>query len=206
MTHPKTIEAYKNAGLGWTSLNETAQDVALAAKKQLIDDKQPLIEITSSVYRLRVESEPPSTDISEYILFDKHTIGKSGIGNKVEWWEGPDNLCYWFEPITQTITCFNVETERMETRADSEDIKLKTHYLYPFNKENIKMIAEMTKNNRHVNWMVKDNTTSFTRDCKSFQEWRDGDFDTLICSSMSKDLLEKQQAKQLGTAQQQQYH
>ena len=132
MTHEKTVQAYKDAGLGWTSLNETASDVALAAKKQLIQfDKNPTV-IVNNVYRLRVEQPAPSTEVSEFILFDKTTTGHSGLGNPVTYYETTDDLGLYREPITTTITRFNPETEQTEQIVDQSDVKLKVHYLYKF--------------------------------------------------------------------------
>src|SRR5436309_1337127 len=187
MALPKTIEAYKEIGIEYSKLNERGYEVAIHGQKELIKNDKNKTEIISNVYRMKVEN-PTGTETQEVILFDKTTTGHTGLGNQITFWESAQDLCLWLEPIGAMQTRFNPETEETETTSNVEDLRHKTHYLFAFNKENIAMIKEITKNNRRCNFYVKDKSSDLTRIvANGFKDWSTKPFDELLAPEASKE-------------------
>jgi hypothetical protein len=156
LAHQKTIEAYKAAGIDWKFF-EKGHDIVQAERRRLIESDPKKTVVVNNVYRIRIDDG--TSEVGEFILWDQMTTGRTEIGNKVEYYESPSDLCMWFEPTGTKEVRFNAELQKMETLPVMDDNAVKTHYLYPFNKENIAMIEKLTKNNRKCNFAVKDNTT-----------------------------------------------
>jgi len=146
--------------------------------------------VLHSVYRVKIDDAISESEASnnnnnneEVILFDKTTTGKTGLDNPVTYYEGPDDLCVWYEPTVVTQIEFNPKTEQNEMVTKVGDLsEIKAHYLYPFNKENIAMIKGLVKNSRHsggrssssCNFYVLDKSTGMTRLVESFEQWASG--------------------------------
>jgi hypothetical protein len=179
LVHPRTVEAFAKAGVNYKDFHEKGHDVAIREKKeQLKNDKNTKTTI-NAVYRKKVEDE--NRNPIEVIAWWAYTTGKTGLGNPVEYTEGPDDLAYWLEPIATTRNIFNPETEEMQTVTTQWDFSdMKKHYLYPFNAENIAMIKKITAISPKCSWIVEDGVTGRSREVKNFEDWSSKDFDTLL--------------------------
>jgi hypothetical protein len=174
MVHPKTIEAYNAVGEDYKRRYEKGHEVSTRAKKELIEKDPNKVTKVLNVYRIRVED-----GVSEFITWDQETSGKTGIGNPVTYYEGPEDLAFYREPIVEKEIRFNVEKQEQEMVNKSDINTVVTHYLYPFNKENIAMIQKITKNNRRCQFYVRD-LYGTTRTVKDFESWSTKPFDFLI--------------------------
>jgi hypothetical protein len=178
LAHPKTIEAYSAAGINYKDFHEKGTEVAVREKKKLVEKDPNKKVVVGSVYRIKIDDG--FSEAYEVITWDQQTIGHTGLGNLVSYHENTRDLCTWQEPITTKETRFNPETEQTETITKPDISEVKTHYLYPFNKENIAMIEKLTKNNRKCNFAVMDNQKGISRSVDTFEEWSTKPFDSLI--------------------------
>lgn len=149
----------------------------------------------NSVTRLQVEQDD---QIKEVIVFDQTVSGKTGgLGNSIKFWESKDETSVWYEPVVQMEVRWNAEKEEMETITKQDFSEIIPHYLYEFNKTNIQMIKEITRNNlKRVMWYVKD-TTGLTRTINSFEEWSSKPFESLKVGQKSKDGGNKKSVEEL---------
>lgn len=179
MAHPKTIEAFDNIEGNqkgdWQHQREKGHEKATRHLKELIEKDPNKQTKVLSVYRVRVED-----GISEFICWSEEITGHTGIGNEVTYYLGWDDICRWHEPILKHEIVYNPETQQHESKVKIDDVsRVITHYLYPFNKQNIKMIQDKTSSNKRCQWYVKD-LQGDTRAVQDFSSWSNKDFDTLI--------------------------
>jgi hypothetical protein len=172
----------------------------LNTQKAAIKNCPNPVIIVNNCYKIRVQDEAPSTDVTDYLSWDKLTLATSPLGNQIQCYENCEQLSCWYEPIVSKIVKFDVESELPQTIADTENVKLKKRWLYRADdKANMKMVHDLVKNNlARCNFYVVDERTGFTR-VVSYEDWKSKPMDTLL--AMDKSALEKQQLQQ-----QTQYH
>jgi len=188
VAHEKTIQAYAAAGIDYKTWHEKGTEIVVRDRKKLIEKDENKKVVVNSVYRVKVDDGDGVSE-SEFITWDATTTGHTGLGNKIEYHEDARDLCSWQEPITTKTIRFNQETEQEETITNTDISETRTHFLYPFSKENIEMIKKLTKNNRKCNFAVMDNQTGVTRTVDTFEEWSTKPFDSLIVRQKNKNEL-----------------
>lgn len=181
MPHPKTIESYDNlagnqAG-DYKKRFEKGHDVAVEAKKALIEKDPNKQTKILSVYRIRTE------DNSEYICWSEEISGKSQIGNIIKYELGWDDICRYYIAIPRKEIVFDVEKQEQIVKEHVDDLsQMEVKYLYPFNKENIKIIQDKISlsANKRCPTYVRDGTNGETRTVAKFSDWSTKPFEWLI--------------------------
>jgi hypothetical protein len=172
----QTLEAFDAIGEkgDWKRRYEKGHEQIAQAKKELIEKDPNKTVKVHNVYRIRVED-----GISEFIAWDQETTGKTGIGNPVTYYQGPEDLCWYLEPTQIKEIRFNAEKQEQEVVTKPDIDQVVKHYLFPFNKENIAMIQKITKSNRRCKFYVRD-VQGVTRAVKDYETWSTKPFDYLI--------------------------
>ncbi len=161
------------------SFDDLPEDIVIRQKKELLEGQETKVRLYH-IYRVRVNKGGGNTE--EVIWFTKITSGYTGIGNYVEYEETPKTTSIWYEPIVGKKVIFDPEKEQMKEIPVEDDLsKTIVHYEYPFNKENIKMINDGTKDNQlDVHWYVLDLATNFSRSVDNFSDWSTKPFSDLL--------------------------
>src|SRR5215831_16798518 len=178
MTHQKTIEARKSAGIYQATFDDLPADQFVRSRKELLDGQKTEVKM-DHVYRVRIDDG--ISPVQEVIWFTKITTGRTGIGNFVQYQETPQDLCIWNEPILSRKIIYDPEKEDMKEVLVEDDLaKTIVHYDYPFNKENIAMVGEFTKKNRETYFYVLDLRSNRGVIVNNFEDWSSKPFEELL--------------------------
>ena len=168
MANPKTLEAYKSAGLDYIEKGEDVTKAEYAKKVPLVNRQRVITEMQ----RFR------DVDGSEYILYEQDITGISDFTKReFNWHESKEETSMWREPIPEKRTDVDPETEQYKVTTIGVKREI-VHYDIPFTKENAEMLKPYC--NRATQFNAKDGVGAYPRKVNSYDDWLNRSLDELV--------------------------
>lgn len=182
MPHPKTLQAYKEAGVDYQIKGDKVE--LDRARKAASKDLQAHAEgkpnnvkrHINAMFRFR------TLDDQEFILYEQDITAKANItDNVVSWHEDKEDTSMYFTPIVDRKVTYDPETE--EPQYSAQQIRsTEVNYLIPFNAEEANKLKPFT--NRGTYYYVTQER-GLTRAVDRFDDWLKKPFDVLLAGSHS---------------------
>jgi hypothetical protein len=165
MVHPKTLQAYKDAGVEFIAKGEdTTKDLY---KRKTENDKNKKIHITE-MQRFR------DADGSEYILYEQDVEAETEISKEIlQWHDNKEDTSIWVQPIADKRYNYDPETDTRKEVVVGVRREI-IHYDIPFTKENAEKLKPLT--NRSTEFNVKEGIVRKA----TYEDWLNRPFDELI--------------------------
>lgn len=168
MPHPKTIEAFKQAGVDYNMKGDREEIARCRAASSHDTHPQRLV---TTMYRFRTEFD------EQFLLYSQQITAKGNVsGNIVEWVEDKEETSLYYEPIVDKKVSYDQDTE-MQTDERKQIRATRPRYLIPFNAEEAAKLKPFT--NRATKMYVQEEN-GITRAVENFDDWVNLPFDVLL--------------------------
>lgn len=186
MVNPKTLAAYKAAGLDY---KEKGEDVTRAEYEK----KVPANNRTKTITEMQRYRD---NDGSEYLLFEQDVIGITEFSQReLMWHESKEDTSIWREPIPDKRFDYDPETETRKSVVVGIKREI-LHYDIPFTKENADKLKPLC--NRATEFNAKDGS-GYPRKVNSYEDWINRPIDELVAGYYN---LAPEQVKNIKKSQQ----